>query len=94
MEMADYWLLEKDLIPKLFKVLVKRYENSMGPYTSVYKLPLKYPTSHPKNIVLELKDNPFPPVLNSQRDFSKSLSNLLINALRHDKSLLVAKNIN
>lgn len=43
MEMADYWILEKDLIPKLFKVIVPRFQNSCGPYTQVFKLPIEYP---------------------------------------------------
>ena len=41
--MADYWILEKDLIPKLFKVIVPRFQNSCGPYTQVFKLPIEYP---------------------------------------------------
>jgi large subunit ribosomal protein L17 len=43
MEMADYWILEKDIIPKLFKVIVPRFQNSYGPYTQVFKLPIEYP---------------------------------------------------
>ena len=43
MEMADYWILEKDLIPKLFKVIVPRFKNSYGPYTQFFKLPIEYP---------------------------------------------------
>lgn len=33
MEMADYWLEEKQLVHKLFKVLVPRYENYQTAYT-------------------------------------------------------------
>jgi large subunit ribosomal protein L17 len=52
MEMADYWLLEKDLVPKLFKVIVPRYQDKIGPYTLVHKLPIEYPGSGNKRIVL------------------------------------------
>ena len=30
MEMADYWLLDKDLVPKLFQVIVPRFQNKIG----------------------------------------------------------------
>ena len=52
MEMADYWILEKDLVPKLFKVVVPRFQDKIGPYTLVHKLPVEYPGNGRKNIVL------------------------------------------
>jgi large subunit ribosomal protein L17 len=52
MEMADYWLLDKDLLPKLFQVIVPRFQNKIGPYTLVHKLPIEYPGHGYKNIVL------------------------------------------
>lgn len=87
MEMADYWILEKDLIPKLFKELVPRYENKLGPYTLVHKLPVEYPGSGRKHIVMELKGNPYPPIRSpeSTRDFANSLTNILISSLKHEK---------
>ena len=86
MEMADYWLLEKDLVPKLFQVIVPRYANQVGPYTLIHKLPVKYPGNGVKHIVMELKNNQLPPVraANSYRDQSNSLTNVLINAMRTD----------
>ncbi len=81
--MADYWLLEKDLVPKLFKEFVPRYENKIGPYTLVHKLSTDYPGKGIKKIVLELKDNPFPPVKSSERDFSNSLTNILLRGLKY-----------
>lgn len=50
--MADYWLLEKDLVPKLFQVIVPRFQNKPGPYTLVHKLPVEYPGGGQKRIVL------------------------------------------
>ena len=85
MEMADYWLLEKDLVPKLFKVIVPRFENTIGPYTLVHKLTPVYPGGGQKNIVIELKSNPLPPIKNeAARDFSGSLTNVLVRALKQE----------
>ena len=85
MEMADYWLLEKDLVPKLFQVIVPRYENKLGPYTLVHKLSPIYPGGGQKNIIMELKNNPLPPIKNeSARDFSGSLTNVLVRALKQE----------
>ncbi len=84
--MADYWILEKDLLHKLFKVIVPRYENKLGPYTLVHKLPVEYPGPGYKNICMELKDNPFPPIKTPESywNFSNSLTNILIGALKND----------
>jgi large subunit ribosomal protein L17 len=87
MEMVDYWLLEKDLIPKLFKVIVPRFQNKTGPYTEVFKLPVSYPGRGRQNIVMELKGNPYPPVVTESRNYNRSLTNILIKALKDDKSL-------
>ncbi len=86
MEMADYWLLEKDLVPKLFKVIVPRYENQLGPYTLVHKLPVEYPGNGKKFIVMELKNNQLPPIksFTNYRDHSNSLTNILIRSMKED----------
>jgi len=42
MEMADFWLEEKQLIHKLFKVLVPRYENFPTAYTRLVLGPNGY----------------------------------------------------
>lgn len=31
----DYWINDKDLIHKIYKVFVPRYANTIGPYTNV-----------------------------------------------------------
>lgn len=86
MEMADYWILEKDLVPKLFQVLVPRYQDKIGPYTLVHKLPVEYPGKGTKRICMELKGNSLPPIRTPETywDFKSSLSNVLIAALRND----------
>lgn len=54
-EMADYWLKEKQLIHKLFKVLVPRFIDFPTAYTNLYKAPLRYPEHYKGRSVLELK---------------------------------------
>ncbi|GBP34901.1 39S ribosomal protein L17, mitochondrial [Eumeta japonica] len=45
MQNADYWLLEKQLVHKLFKVLVPRYEDSNVSYTKLYRAPMASATA-------------------------------------------------
>lgn len=54
MDMANYWLLEKQLIHKLFKVLVPRYESYNVSYTRILKLSTMYPNNRAR-AVLELR---------------------------------------
>lgn len=44
MEMADYWLVEKQLVHKLFKVLVPRYENYNVSYIRMLSAPRPFLT--------------------------------------------------
>lgn len=62
--MADYWLLEKQLVHKLFKVLAPRFVNFQVSYTRMYKAPREYPgpVSEYKRAILELRGNPYPSV--------------------------------
>ncbi|XP_045605675.1 large ribosomal subunit protein bL17m [Procambarus clarkii] len=62
MDMATYWLTEKQLVHKLFKVLVPRYKDSKDSYTRMHKAPNLYPGSFYERCVLELRGNPFPPL--------------------------------
>jgi len=55
MELADYWLLEKQLVHKLFKVLVPRFENCPVSYTRMYRAPRPYPGDTYRRAVLELR---------------------------------------
>lgn len=41
--MADYWLVEKQLVHKLFKVLVPRFENYNVAYTKMFRVPKPTP---------------------------------------------------
>ncbi|KAI3385070.1 hypothetical protein SNEBB_009790 [Seison nebaliae] len=88
-KLVDYYLREKDLLPKFYKLLLKRYENFDGPYTKVYKLTPNYPSWTPHPGILELVNNPLPP-LNSfveQKVNPFTLTNQLISAMRNEKKL-------
>lgn len=89
MEMADYWLLEKQLVHKLFKVLCPRFESCNGPVTTMFNAPRKYPSDEKKRyykrVVLELKGNPYPPILPPSTYRNKSLiHNVLLDAAMKD----------
>ncbi|XP_014770333.1 39S ribosomal protein L17, mitochondrial [Octopus bimaculoides] len=84
MEMADYWLLEKDLVLKLFKVLVPRYSNYSTSFTDMYKLPTVYPGKDGALGILELKGNPWPPVLPDHKSKDQYLINQLLEAAREN----------
>jgi large subunit ribosomal protein L17 len=78
MDLANFWLQDKTLIPKLFKVLAVRYQDWPAgmPYTRM----LRAPSQPPKGViagqgsmdernsfqfnraVLELRGNPYPPL--------------------------------
>lgn len=55
MELADYWIEEKQVVHKLFKVLAPRYQNYKVAYTRMYKLTGEYPEGRYPRSVLELK---------------------------------------
>merc|ERR1719210_275022 len=104
MEMADYWLTEKDLIPKLFSVLVPRLEKSHH-YTDLHYLPISTPSDRSSNsadiegkahrlpqmqftpmAVLELKGNPWPPIVAKQPPPAGSIVNVLVQAARRESA--------
>ncbi|RUS76192.1 hypothetical protein EGW08_016036 [Elysia chlorotica] len=84
MDMADFWLLEKDLIHKLFKVLVPRYQSYTTCFTDLHKLAVEYPGQGFPRAVLELRGNPWPPIVPRQRDTRYLLSNILLAGARKD----------
>ncbi|KRZ13051.1 39S ribosomal protein L17, mitochondrial [Trichinella zimbabwensis] len=84
METCDYWIEEKELIHKLFKDLVPRFENCKSSYTLLHRLPDKYEKLDNNTwkftapFILELKGNPYPPVLERQHLHENSLLNVLL----------------
>nr|CAI5855367.1 unnamed protein product [Callosobruchus analis] len=77
MEMADYWLVEKQLIHKLFKVLAPRYENYTVAYTRMLPAPRPYPGYY--KAVLELKGNPYPSLLPDTHTNRNLIHNVLLD---------------
>ncbi|XP_067951838.1 large ribosomal subunit protein bL17m-like [Watersipora subatra] len=86
MAIANHWLQEKDLVQKLFKVLVPRYTDYTESYTSQYMLPVQYPENR-RRIVLELKGNAYPAVIEDPVNTSKWLNNVLLDAARKNLSI-------
>ncbi|XP_014369910.2 39S ribosomal protein L17, mitochondrial [Papilio machaon] len=84
MEIADYWLLEKELVHKLFKVLVPRYENCNTAYTRMYKAPRPQYSRNTEKAVLELRGNPYPPLVNKQHNNRHLIQNILLDAAKYD----------
>lgn len=70
--MADFWLTEKDLIPKLFTVLAPPFHNQNGNYTRMLQMPNRKEQDRVKMAVIEYKENSLPPLPLPHRD-----SNLL-----------------
>ncbi|XP_049874866.1 39S ribosomal protein L17, mitochondrial [Pectinophora gossypiella] len=84
MEAADYWLLEKELVHKLFKVLVPRFENCNTAYTRMYRAPRPQYSRNIETTVLELRGNPYPPLFNKQANNRLLIQNVLLDAAKYD----------
>ncbi|XP_003744748.1 39S ribosomal protein L17, mitochondrial [Galendromus occidentalis] len=92
MEMASFWLKEKELVHKLFKVIAPRLENETRGFTKIWVLadpektsyePGGLPGVHYKNdwVALEIKNNPLPPIRpNPTPHRSLYIPNLLLAA--------------
>ena len=91
MELASFYLKDKTLIHKLFKVLVPRYLNYTTSFTSMHILPTMTPdwsdnfsrTYVDRKVVIELKGNPYPPI---QGESSPNKKDLLHNILLAEAS--------
>lgn len=79
MEMADYWLLEKQLVHKLFKVLAPRFQNYSVSYTRMLKAPKPYPGEHYDRAVLELRGNPYPSLTPDNGQNRNLIHNVLLD---------------
>ena len=84
MEIADYWLLEKQLVHKLFKVLVPRYEATTISYTKMYKAPRHYPGHYRKRSIIELRGNPYPPLLPDMHQNRNLIHNILLDEAKKE----------
>lgn len=84
MEIADYWLLEKQLVHKLFKVLVPRYKDYTASYTRLLPAPTIYPGEHLARSILELRGNIYPPLVPDTTSNRGLLHNVLLDEARRE----------
>ncbi|XP_068998456.1 large ribosomal subunit protein bL17m [Embiotoca jacksoni] len=84
MKMASFWLTEKDLIPKLFKVLAPRFATQSDGYTRMARLPNRQNLDRAKMAVLEYKGNPFPPLYPVKKENELTLINQLLKGYREE----------
>lgn len=84
MKMASFWLTEKDLVPKLFKVLAPRFESQTNGYTRLARIPNRNNLDRAKMAVLEYKGNPFPPLFPAKKENELTLINQLLKGYRED----------
>lgn len=88
MDMANYWIEEKQLIHKLFKVLVPRFNNTTSSYTRMLNAPIPHAStedSHPYfRSVIELRGNPFPALVQSRGDNKLLIQNVLLEEAKKE----------
>ncbi|XP_051574606.1 39S ribosomal protein L17, mitochondrial-like [Myxocyprinus asiaticus] len=91
MKMADFWLTEKNLIPKRFKVLALRFENQTSGYTRMAHIPNRDNLDRAPMAVLEYKGNTFPPLFPVKRVSELNLLNQLLTGYREENAQMVAE---
>ncbi|TRY84517.1 hypothetical protein DNTS_001281 [Danionella cerebrum] len=94
MKMADFWLTEKDLVPKLFKVLAVRFANEESKYTRMFHVTKRANLDRAPMCVLEYKGNPFPPLFPVKRVSELNLVNQLLKGYREDKAFCASPHEN
>lgn len=82
-ELVDYYLLEKQLVYKFFYVLMPRYEGKTQ-FTNLIMVPRILPGFPRKRAVLELRDNPYPPMPKYATDGKQLLHNVLLDSAKKD----------
>ncbi|XP_061919909.1 39S ribosomal protein L17, mitochondrial [Entelurus aequoreus] len=86
MKMATFWLTEKDLVPKLFKVLAPRFEPHSSAYTRMARIPNRQNLDRARMAVLEYKGNPLPPLYPVKKRNELTLVNQLLRAYKEEKA--------
>lgn len=84
MEMADYWILEKQYVHKLFKVLVPRLQNCPVSYTRMYRAPKPYPGDNWQRAILELRGHPFPSLTPESVHNRNFIQNVLLDEAKKE----------
>ncbi|XP_046896562.1 39S ribosomal protein L17, mitochondrial [Hypomesus transpacificus] len=91
MKMASFWLTEKDLVPKLFKVLAPRFETQNKGYTRMARIPNRENLDRAKMAVLEYRGNPFPPLYPVRKNSELNLINQLLKGYKEEKAQKTVK---
>lgn len=91
MDLIHLFFQEKDLIPKLFKVLAPRFEHQSHGYTLMARLPNRENLDRAAMAVLEYKGNPFPPLYPVKRNSELNLVNQLLKGYREERAQLTTK---
>lgn len=76
---------EKDLVPKLFKVLAPRFETQSTGYTRTARLPNRQNLDRAQMAVIEYKGHPFPPLYPVKQDNELTLVNQLLKGYRQQQ---------
>lgn len=79
-------LQEKDLVPKLFKVLAPRFETQTHGFTRMARIPNRANLDRAKMAVLEYKGNPFPPLYPVRKENELTLINQLLKGYREERA--------
>ncbi|XP_034943925.1 39S ribosomal protein L17, mitochondrial [Chelonus insularis] len=88
MAMADYWIIEKQYVHKLFKVLVPRFKDyTSSSFTKIHHIQTDYPGSQIPKAVLELKGNPYPSLEYPRKYENQLIHNVLLDAARKEYRL-------
>lgn len=92
MELANWWLTDKSLVHKLFKVLVPRFQDMSTSYTRLLQAPRPMNTGaariYQQRYVLELRGHPFPSLFYSNTTPNRGLiSNVLLSEARKEARL-------
>ncbi|XP_066590676.1 large ribosomal subunit protein bL17m-like [Prorops nasuta] len=82
MDLANFWIREKQLVHKLFKVLVPRYQDYATSYTSLFCVPSLNPGFGIKRGILELKGNIYPSLNQYNPHEYNMLHNILLSAAK------------
>lgn len=82
--MANYYILEKQYVHKLFKVLVPRFENCPVSYTRMYRAAKPYPGDNRDKAIMELRGNPFPSLLPDTSKNRNLIQNVLLDEAKKE----------
>lgn len=84
MEMVDFWILEKQYVHKLFKVLVPRLQACPLSYTRMYRAPKPYPGENVDIAVMELRGHPFPSLTTNTSYNRNFIQNVLLEEAKKE----------